>query len=121
LPSLPLDARRFTQALLNVVVNAVEALRERGQLWVRSRLSPDGREIIIEIDDNGVGLAPDTGGRLFDPFVSTKPDGVGLGLVNARSAIESHGGTLTLVARKPAGARATVTLPLTGDPGHSHG
>jgi signal transduction histidine kinase len=121
LPALQLDARRFTQALLNIVINAVEALRERGTLSVRSRLSPDHRAVIIEIDDDGVGLSREAAGRLFDPFVSTKPDGVGLGLVNARSAVESHGGAITLEARQPAGTRVTITLPVTAGPGGSHG
>lgn len=121
LPPLQLDARRFTQALLNIVINAVEALRERGTLCVRSRLSPDGRAVVIEIEDDGVGLSADAAGRLFDPFVSTKPDGVGLGLVNARSAVDSHGGTITLDPRQPAGTRATITLPLAAGPWSSHG
>lgn len=120
-PALQLDARRFTQALLNIVVNGVEALREQGTLWVRSRLSPDHRDILIEIADDGVGLSMEAAGRLFDPFVSTKPDGVGLGLVNARSAVESHGGTITIEARQPAGTRVTITLPVTAGPGSSHG
>jgi signal transduction histidine kinase len=121
LPALHLDAPRFTQALLNVVVNATEALREHGTLWVRSRLSPDGGDVIVDVDDDGVGLSDPTGGRLFDPFVSTKPDGVGLGLVNAKSAVESHGGTIRLEARHPAGTRATITLPVAAPPVDSNG
>ena len=59
-----------------------------------------------------MGLDLDTGHSLFDPFVSTKPDGVGLGLVNARAAIESHGGTIALAPREPNGTRVTVSLPV---------
>ncbi len=121
LPALHLDGPRMTQALLNVVVNAVEALREQGTLWVRSRLSTDQRAVIIEVDDDGVGLSHPADGRVFDPFVSTKPDGVGLGLVNARSAVESHGGTIRLDARQPAGTRATIHLPVVVTSGESHG
>lgn len=117
LPPLPLDPDRMTQALRNIIVNAVEALRERGTLAVRSHLSVDGREVIVDIDDDGVGLEPGAVGRAFDPFVSTKPDGVGLGLVNAKSVVEGHRGTITLEARRPSGTRATIRIPLeSGDP-----
>ena len=112
LPLVPLDPDRMTQALRNVIVNAVEALRERGTLAVWSHLSADGREVIVDVDDDGVGLDPEAARRAFDPFVSTKPDGVGLGLVNARSVVEGHGGTITLEPRRPAGTRATIRIPL---------
>jgi signal transduction histidine kinase len=112
LPEMLLDADRLTQALLNVVVNATEALREGGTLTVASRLGADGRHVVIEVDDDGVGLEPDAVGKLFDPFVTTKPGGVGLGLMNARAAVESHGGTIRLEPRQPAGTRVSITLPL---------
>ena len=57
--------------------------------------------------DDGTGIAPELAGRVFDPFVSSKRDGVGLGLVNARAVVESHGGRIELAARAPRGTRAT--------------
>ena len=120
LPVMPLDAERLTHALLNVVVNATEALREGGTLTITSARSGAG-DVLVVVDDDGVGIDAAMAARLFDPFVTTKPGGVGLGLVNAKAAIESHGGTITLAPRQPAGTRATIRLPLTQTAAPSNG
>lgn len=112
IPRMLLDPDRLTQAFLNIVVNATEALREGGTLEVSSRLSPDGDSVIVEVDDDGVGLDDQSASRAFDPFVTTKPGGVGLGLVNAKAAVVGHGGTIALMPRRPTGTRVIVTLPL---------
>lgn len=110
LPAMSLDGERLTHALLNVVLNAAEALREGGTLSVTSARSGAG-DVIVVVDDDGVGIDAAQATRVFDPFVTTKPGGVGLGLVNARAAIESHGGTITLAPRQPVGTRVTIRLP----------
>jgi signal transduction histidine kinase len=117
---MSLDADRVTHALLNVVLNATDALREGGTLTITSARSGAG-DVLVVVDDDGVGIDPAMAARLFDPFVTTKPGGVGLGLVNAKAAIESHGGTITLAPRQPAGTRATIRLPLTPPPTPTHG
>ena len=78
----------------------------------------DGGAIALDVCDDGTGIAPDMLERVFDPFVSTKRDGVGLGLVNARAVVESHGGRIELTARSPKGTRATLRLPI---PEQAHG
>ena len=108
---MSLDAGRLTHALLNVALNATEALREGGTLTITSARSGAG-DVRIVVDDDGVGIDAAQTTRVFDPFVTTKPGGVGLGLVNARAAIESHGGTITLAPRQPAGTRVTIHLPV---------
>jgi signal transduction histidine kinase len=114
LPDRPLaaqlDTERFGQALLNVIINAAEAMPEGGALVIAGR-EESGR-VVIEIDDEGVGIDPAIAERVFDPFVSSKPEGVGLGLVNARAVIEGHGGTIALVSRQPRGTRARITVPV---------
>ncbi len=112
LPAVPLDAHRFTQALLNVVNNATDAMPTGGTLLVATRLADEGRTIALDVCDDGVGIAPELLDRVFDPFVSTKRDGVGLGLLNARAVVEGHGGRIELVARDPKGTRATFLLPI---------
>jgi signal transduction histidine kinase len=102
-------------------VNATEAIHEGGALAIGARLSADRADVIIEIDDDGIGIAPENISKVFDPFVTTKPGGVGLGLVNAKASIESHGGTITLTRRRPAGTRATITLPTAPVPNEAHG
>ena len=112
LPVVPLDAHRFTQALLNVVNNATDAMAAGGTLLVATRLADEGRAIALDVCDDGTGIAPEILNRVFDPFVSTKRDGVGLGLLNARAVVESHGGRIELAARDPKGTRATFLLPI---------
>ncbi|MGE0593049.1 MAG: PAS domain-containing sensor histidine kinase [Vicinamibacterales bacterium] len=112
LPQVPLDEPRFRQALLNVIVNAAEAMTSGGTLEVSSRRSAGDEGIELEVADDGAGIDPAILARVFDPFVSTKRDGVGLGLVNARSVVEAHGGSLLLDHRQPRGTRAVFRLPL---------
>jgi signal transduction histidine kinase len=107
--TLPLDAQRFGQALLNIIVNACDAMPGGGRLDVAT--SQNDGSFHIEIRDDGTGIDPAVADRVFDPFVSTKRDGVGLGLVNAKTVIESHGGTIELEPRSPRGTIARVTLP----------
>jgi two-component system sensor histidine kinase HydH len=110
LPDLALDPARFRQALLNVLVNASEAMPTGGTIAVESRA--DASTVVIEISDDGVGIDPQLRDVVFDPFVSTKREGVGLGLVNARAVVEGHGGGITLAPRRPKGTCARITLPV---------
>jgi two-component system sensor histidine kinase HydH len=73
--------------------------------------SAEGNRVVADIDDDGVGIDPAMIDRVFDPFVSTKPEGVGLGLVNAKAVIEGHGGQIQLSARQRRGTRARIVLP----------
>lgn len=108
-PAIRIDRSRMRRAVTNVVANAADATRAGGAISVRTRL--EGDDQIIEVADDGVGIDPALVDRVFDPFVSTKPDGVGLGLVNARAIVESHGGRITLEPRKPHGTLVTIRLP----------
>jgi signal transduction histidine kinase len=110
LPDVRLDHVRFRQGLLNVLVNASEAMPTGGELTVTSRR--DAATVSIEICDDGTGVAPEILDRVFDPFVSTKREGVGLGLVNAKAVVEGHGGRISLASRRPKGTCALITLPV---------
>lgn len=110
LPHVLLDALRFKQVLLNVLNNAAEAMPRGGAVRVISRLDGDGA-VCLQICDDGTGIDPQILERVFDPFVSTKRDGMGLGLVNAKAVVHSHGGSIALENRRPRGACATITLP----------
>jgi signal transduction histidine kinase len=108
-PPMPLDPSRIRRALVNVLANAAEATRAGGSITVVTHF--DQGEQIIEVADDGVGIDPAIMDRVFDPFVSTKPDGVGLGLVNAKAIVESHGGRITLEPRASHGTLVTIRLP----------
>jgi signal transduction histidine kinase len=109
LPLVKIDTERFGQALLNLIVNAIDAMPTGGDLTIAT--STEGSRVIADIDDDGVGIDPFMLDRVFDPFVSTKPEGVGLGLVNAKAVVEGHGGQIQLSARQPRGTRARIVLP----------
>jgi signal transduction histidine kinase len=111
LPTVRLDVERFRQALVNVVNNAADAMATGGALDVVLRRGRDGATIELDVCDDGVGIDADIADRVFDPFVSTKRHGVGLGLVNAKAVLERHGGGIALEARAPRGTRATLWLP----------
>jgi signal transduction histidine kinase len=111
LPHVALDRARLKQVFLNVLVNASEALPTGGDVRVTTRRDGPG-ELLVEICDDGVGVDPAALPLLFDPFVSTKPDGVGLGLVNAKAVVEAHGGRIRLAPREPKGTCAAIWLPV---------
>lgn len=110
LPLVSLDQARLKRAILNLLVNASEAMTTGGTLVISTRAASDG--VAAQICDDGVGIDPATLAHAFDPFVSTKRDGVGLGLVNAKAVVDGHGGRITLEPRLPRGTCATVWLPV---------
>jgi signal transduction histidine kinase len=110
LPPMMLDAERFKQALLNVVLNAADAMSAGGTLEVHTAVADS--TAVIDVCDDGSGVDPAVLDRVFDPFVSTKRDGVGLGLVNTKAVVESHGGRVALKPRTPRGTVATIWLPI---------
>jgi signal transduction histidine kinase len=112
LPPVLVDHGRFKQVLLNVLVNASDAMPTGGLVTVTTQ-SVGTSELLVEICDDGIGMDDATLERVFDPFVSTKRDGVGLGLVNAKAVVEAHGGRIRLSARTPNGTCARIWLPAT--------
>jgi signal transduction histidine kinase len=111
-PALPLDADRFKQALLNLLINGAEAMPSGGRIHVET--AADAGAVRVDICDDGPGIDPAIRPRLFDPFMTTKRDGVGLGLVNTKSIVERHGGSIELLGREPHGTCARITLPRHG-------
>jgi signal transduction histidine kinase len=110
LPSVAIDAQRFRQALINLLVNGSEAMHTGGELRVSTGV--ENHTVWIRICDDGVGIDPALVERVFDPFVSTKPEGVGLGLVNVKSVVVGHGGGIRLEPRQPHGTCAHIWLPV---------
>ena len=108
-PNVELDPDRLKQALLNIIMNAAEAMPVGGNLRVAT--ISEGDSVRIEITDNGEGIVPEDFGKLFDPFFTTKRDGVGLGLVNTRSIVERHGGRIDVEPASGKGTRVIITLP----------
>ena len=105
------DRTQIQQVLLNLIRNAGEAIGDAagGRVEVSCDATREGVEIVVA--DNGPGLAPDVADRLFQPFVSTKALGMGIGLAICRTIVEGHGGTLTAGANPGGGARFRIVLP----------
>jgi signal transduction histidine kinase len=99
------------QVLINLMVNAIEAMEEMGgELTVRSKRS-EGGQILIAVSDLGFGLPAEGTEHIFEAFYTTKPKGTGLGLSISRTIIESHGGRLWATANAGRGATFQFTLP----------
>jgi len=107
------DRVQIQQVLINLMRNAMEAMRDSKvkELTVTTRPAPDDR-LEIEVADTGPGIADDIAPRLFQPFVTSKANGMGVGLSISRRIIESHGGELTVRRNEAGGATFTFTLPL---------
>ena len=103
------DGDKLKQAILNLIKNAAEAMPQGGTLTLRARNA--GPEVVLEIGDTGVGI-PD-GVDVFEPFVTTKESGTGLGLVIVRQIMSAHGGTVSYSSERGRGAVFRLAFPLT--------
>jgi two-component system NtrC family sensor kinase len=114
LPSIRCDAGQIEQALLAIVMNAIEALTGGGNIWISSSYSPQTSEVSIEIKDDGLGIPPEIHSALFEPFVTTKDSGmgIGLGLAVCKEIVEHHGGTIELTSRPDTPTSFTFRLPV---------
>jgi len=123
LPVLSCDGSQLRQVILNLLLNAAEALRSGGTITVRGRGGPRAGTVMLEVDDDGPGIPREIMGRLFDPFFTTKAEGggTGLGLPVVFGIVAAHGGSIELTNRPEGGARATVTLPLEPPPAAPEG
>lgn len=110
LPPVQLDREIFRSALLNLMLNAEQAMPSGGQMVVRTQ-STNGGGVTLELIDNGVGMDESTRAKMFDPFFSTKSGGSGLGLPTTRKIIEDHGGQITVESEPERGTRFTIELP----------
>jgi PAS domain S-box-containing protein len=112
LPRVQGDRVQLQQVLLNLIINAIEAMRDVGEdereLFISTRNEPDG--VSVEVRDSGPGFAPETLERVFAGFYTPKPDGLGIGLSICRSIIEAHGGRFWASSNLPRGASFQFAL-----------
>jgi PAS domain S-box-containing protein len=111
-PDILADRVQLQQVFMNLMLNAIEAMKETGgELTIRSGLNQEG-QLLISISDTGVGLPLENTERIFDAFHTTKPQGTGMGLAITRSILESHGGRIWATPNQGAGATFHFTLPV---------
>ncbi len=110
------DSVQLQQVILNLMLNAFSAMSGTGlggarRLLVRTK-SMDTSNVLVEVQDSGTGIAADKLGSIFDPFITSKPDGLGMGLSICRSIIERHGGTISAANNPDRGATFSIMLPV---------
>jgi two-component system, NtrC family, sensor kinase len=122
LPPIAADEHQLRQALLNLMRNGVEAMRQGGCLTLRARHvadAGDGRTVELAISDTGEGIEPDHLQKIFDPFFSTKEGGTGLGLALTQQIIVEHGGKIEVQSERGRGTTFTVRLVAAGAAVHT--
>jgi two-component system, NtrC family, sensor histidine kinase HydH len=107
-PEVEGDAGQLRQVFVNLIQNAVHAAGEQGQVWVRA--AADQRQVEVSIEDTGSGIDPSIRARLFEPLVTTKAKGIGLGLALVKRIVERHGGSIAYAPGEK-GARFVLRLP----------
>ena len=106
-----IDSDRFSQCLLNIYINALQAMDKGGQLSIQTAMSKD-KLINIQINDTGIGINTDDLNRVFDPYYTTKAKGTGLGLAIVHKIVEAHDGQIKVRSVLGQGTKFTITLPI---------
>jgi two-component system, NtrC family, sensor histidine kinase HydH len=113
LPELRADPVRLTQAVMNLLINAMQAVGTEGRIVARAEVR-EGK-LLVTVQDNGPGIPPEKLAAIFDPYFTTKPEGSGLGLWIAQQIVTAHGGKLTAQNNPLGGAVFTLVLPVNRD------
>jgi len=115
LPPVRGDRVQLQQVILNLVMNGIESMKDvidrPRELVIRSRPVESG-QVLLAVEDRGVGLDDQSMERVFEAFYTTKPEGMGMGLSISRSIVEAHGGRLWAAANNDYGATFQLTLPI---------
>lgn len=114
LPDTPIDSDQMKEVLVNIMVNACEAMGEGGSIQIEEAVGSWpalGDAVLIQIHDNGPGIAPAIMNKMFEPFFSSKEEGSGLGLSIVKRIIEEHGGDIQVHSEEGAGTTFTIALP----------
>jgi two-component system, NtrC family, sensor kinase len=114
IPLMRLDKGQIQQALINLLLNAVEATGADGEIRVRTDWVPSRKTAVIAIQDTGRGIPADKLDSIFDPFFTTKETGTGLGLAITHGIVEQHGGAVEVESAPGKGTTFTITLPRNG-------
>ncbi len=113
LPGVAVDKDRLTQVLLNIFINAIQAMKTGGTLTVNVKTK--GNLLLFEVSDTGSGVSSEDQANIFNPYFTTKKQGTGLGLAIAFKIIEGHGGTITIDSVKDKGTTFLISIPINKD------
>ena len=113
-PKIEAFGGQLNQVFMNILDNAVGAIEKQGDIWIRINPDKTNKNLVIEIEDNGVGMDSETARKVFDPFFTTKPvgQGTGLGMSITHKIIKNHQGSINVESSKGTGTKFIITLPL---------
>jgi signal transduction histidine kinase len=116
LPRVRGDRVQLQQVMVNLTINAVDAIRPMsdGPREILIRTGKEAECVVVSVEDSGIGLSPEQMERIFEPFFTTKDQGIGMGLSISRSIVENHSGKLSASRREPRGAKFEFMLPMAG-------
>src|SRR5262249_55217868 len=109
LPAVLLDSDLFKQAILNLMLNAEQAMPEGGEITIQA--SNENDSVCLSLIDTGKGIPQEAMGKIFQPFFSTRTGGHGLGLPTTRKIVEAHGGSIDVQSELGRGTKFTIRLP----------
>lgn len=109
LPQVALHKEMFEQALLNLMLNAEQAMPEGGSMTFQAAM--DANDVVLSLIDTGKGIAPEALPKIFEPFFSTKAGGSGLGLATTKKIVTAHQGTIAVESEVGKGTKFTIRLP----------
>jgi two-component system NtrC family sensor kinase len=114
LPPVVADRSQFQQVFINILMNAVQAMNERGTITIKTRHKSADNSVEVAISDTGKGIPPEDIGRIFDPFFTTKAGGhgTGLGLSIAYGIVTTHGGHISVQSEVGKGSTFTIRVPV---------
>ncbi len=117
LPTIEAFGGQLNQVFMNILDNAVGAIKEKGDIWIRIKPNKNDNKMVIEIEDNGSGMDEETARKVFNPFFTTKPvgQGTGLGMSITYKIIKNHQGDITVASKLGEGTKFTITLPMNID------
>ena len=115
MPDTLLDGNQVEQVFVNVLINAVHAIGEQGEIAIQSRVNRKEGTIVVDISDTGCGIPAENLSKIFEPFFSTKPKGTGLGLAVSYGIVKNHKGDIRVSSEPGKGACFTIILPVAVD------
>jgi len=112
LPDILIDVNQIEQIFVNLLLNAIQAIEEKGTITVRSSISPDRKKVDIEVSDTGCGISQEHMDKIFEPFFSTKSKGTGLGLAVTYGIVQKHRGHIYASSKLKQGTQFMVEFPI---------
>jgi two-component system, NtrC family, sensor kinase len=112
LPLMVMDYNQISQVVMNLIINAIEAMPDGGRLVIATRRQDDPASLILQVSDTGAGIIAEDKDRVFDPFFTRKPEGTGLGLSISRQIMEKHGAFIELETQPEGGTTFRMVFPI---------